>query len=213
MRVGSLSAIIVFVLAMTMTMSTVARSQTKSSPRVCDKVSEPWLKAAVAEGQKLLSQSWLVVGSHYYAAYDVKTAPANPFDIEARKAAAAGAEQIRGYLWASDLRCTIGNAEPDQRIELNFEAAALSFHENGLAWTKPFRAKLLLIVVARVGSTWVASDERGEYSVLMPELKIRRPAPEEIPPTNAKLRIPCKAEQVWNGRRCAADLSSRRPGR
>ena len=153
------------------------------------------------------------MGSHFYTAYDVKSAPPHPFDLEARKAAEAGSAPIKGYLWASDLRCTIAGVETERRVELNFEAGALSFHENGTPWTKPFRAKLLFIVVARGEKGWVASEQRGDYSVLMPELRLRKPMLEEIPPSNVQLRIPCKADQLWKGRRCVSAARVLRPGR
>jgi len=170
--------------------------------RSCAAAKEPWAADAIAEAHKLLGETWLAVGDNRYTAFALKAPPANPFDLAARKSEPAQATP-RGFIWIGGLNCTVTAAEPDRSITLSFEAGALSFNENGEGWTRPMRnAKLTQVIVVREGTGWKASEQRTDYSALLPEEKLRKPAAEELPAANAKLKIPCNATQHWRRSRC-----------
>jgi hypothetical protein len=58
------------------------------------------------------------------------------------------------------------------------------------------------IVVTRRDAQWVASERRGDYSLLSAADELRRPNAAGVPPRNKRLGIPCEAKQAWNGKRC-----------
>jgi hypothetical protein len=166
----------------------------------CDSVKEPEIAEAVAEARTYLATAWLRIGENYYIAFSTKAAKANPFDLAARGTAAATST---GYIWIGGLTCSVVAGAHREPKVLRFGANAMSFSENGAAWTKPFAApRLIEIKLARNGAGWTATEHRDEETVLLPDDQLRRPKPEEIPAPSTTLRIPCGENKRWAGRKC-----------
>jgi hypothetical protein len=188
--------------------SSIAASAATPVAAACSAATEPWLIEAIATARRHLDRAWLAVGDNLYAAYDLKSPQRNPFDITAKASPTAATpppETARGYMWVGGLQCLVTRQEPETLVHLSFKAGAVSFSENKAEWTKPLRDTTLTeIVVTRDGAGWKSVEQRGDHAVLLPDEYLRRPTLEEIPAPHAKRKIPCKADQHWNGRRCAA---------
>jgi hypothetical protein len=185
--------------------------------RPCDQIKEPPLSDAIVEARRYLAERWLVVGDNFYIAYRMKSPAANPFDLtrpkEREKTGAKTKDSEEGYIWVGNLQCVLAGAQ-DNEVLVSFVAGASSFVERQGAWTPPMRQReLTQIALTKRDTTWVASERRGDYSLLAAEDELRQPASAEIPPRNKHTGIPCDAQQVWNGKRCVAARTGARQQR
>lgn len=179
-----------------------------SAATPCSQIQEPQLSEAVAEARRYLAERWLEVGNNLYIAYRMKSPAANPFDLtrpkeeKKGKANANAKDSEEGYIWVGNLQCQLSGTQDDE-VVVSFIAGAASFVEKKGAWTPPLRQReLTQIVVTKRNSQWVASERRGDYSLLAADDELRRPTATEIPSRNKRLGIPCEANQAWNGKRC-----------
>lgn len=178
------------------------------SARPCSELREPPLSQAVAEARRYLAERWLEVGGNFYIAYRMRSPAANPFDLTRPKqedrSKSPAKESEEGYIWVGDLQCRL-QSDRGEEVVISFIAGAAAFIEKKGAWTPPMRQReLTRIVLSRQGQQWIASERRDDYSLLAADDELRRPSPDEIPARSRKHRIPCAADQAWNGKRCAA---------
>lgn len=176
--------------------------------RPCDQIKEPPLSDAIAEARRYLAERWLEIGDNLYIAYRMKSPAANPFDLtrpkEKEKTGSKVKDSEEGYIWIGNLQCVLASAQNNE-VLVTFIAGAASFVEKKGAWTSPMRQRQLTqVALNKRDTTWFASEQRGDYSLLAAEDELRRPASAEIPPRNKRTSIPCDAHQAWNGKRCAA---------
>jgi hypothetical protein len=154
---------------------------------------------AIGEANKLLDGMWLVLGDNRYTTFRKASERSNPFDLQAKQ----GPSTLEGYIWAAGLSCKVTRAETD-RVRVRFEARAVSFQEKGEGWTKPMlNRQLTEIELTRSPTGWAAREDRGEYSVLLPEEQLLAPKAEEVPKPDRRLGIPCQSDSRWTGRSCA----------
>jgi hypothetical protein len=165
----------------------------------CEQQTQPQVMEAIAEAKKLLDSMWLVLGDNRYTTFRKAGEHSNPFDLQAKQAAST----LEGYIWVAGLSCKVTSGETD-RMRVRFEARAVSFQEKGQGWTKPMlNRQLTEIELTRSPSRWAAREDRGEYSVLLPEEQLVAPKAEEVPKPDRRLGIPCQADYLWTGRSCA----------
>lgn len=180
----------------------------------CEQAHTPQLSEAAAEARRYLAAGWLEVGQNLYVAYRMRSSAANPFDLTGSKNKGLNSKEVEdGYIWVAGLQCAL-TASGSEAVSVKFIAGAASFAEKNGSWTKPLRQQELTVInLTRRDARWVASEQRGDYSLLAAEDELRRPVSAEIPARNKRLGIPCAADQAWGGKRCvsAPRVEARRP--
>lgn len=167
----------------------------------CEQQGDSAVTDAIGAVKKLLDSMWLVIGDNMYTSFRKAGERANPFDFQAKQGPST---TLEGYIWVAGLTCKVLVADPNNRVRIRFHARAVSFRENGEGWTKPIVNPLLTeIEVTRSSSGWTASEDRGEYSVLLPDEKLVAPKADDVPKPDKHLGIPCQANHRWTGRMCA----------
>ena len=176
-----------------------AASAAPSAGARCERQTQPLVVEAIAEAKKLLDGIWLALGDNLYTTFRKAGERSNPFDLQAKQ----GPSTLEGYIWVAGLSCKVTSAEADIRVRVRFDARAVSFQEKGEGWTKPMlNRQLTEIELTHSAAGWTAREDRGEYSVLLPEEQLVTPKAEEVPKPDRRLGIPCQPDYRWTGRSC-----------
>ena len=168
----------------------------------CDGVTSVREQAAVAVAANFVAKTWVENGPDWFAAYDSKSVPRNPFAVSKD---VSGGAAIHGYVWARDVTCTIGSGPDAASVLMTYAAGAVRFKEGKASWSKPLKNSVLVVLeLSDSNGNWTVADKSAERSVLMPENILRHPEPAELPKPNSWPDKRCPPPKSWLGKDCVA---------
>lgn len=145
---------------------------------------------------------WLVQGPNWFSAFEARLPKRNVFDKSAELDPPI--EPLKGYVWTQGLYCIAVHSPDGRDVLVRYFARVAAFHE-GQSWSPPFRDGLLAAyLVRRDGEHWRAAPIAGERSILLPNTTKAVPAAADLPASDPKTGLPCRASAVWTGERCEA---------
>jgi hypothetical protein len=166
----------------------------------CDAITDVQERAAVAAAANFVAKTWVENGPDWFAAYDSKAVPRNPFAVSKD---ISGGVAVHGYVWARDVACNYSRGADAAHATVTYAAGALRFKEGKTGWTKPLQDSVLVALdLSFDDENWSVVDKSPERSVLMPENILRRPEQPELPKPASWPDKRCQAPKHWEGKTC-----------
>ena len=155
------------------------------TPQPCESEGDTQLRDAIVESRNFVALTWVERGPDWHTSFDSAAVARNPFASHKEQ---SGAVATHGQIWARDVSCGIVKRDGNAGAEISYSAASYRFNEDGRGWSKPLKNGVLIVFeLALKEDRWTVNGTKADRSVLLPDIVLRRPKPEELPNPKAWL--------------------------